>query len=60
MNMPLYTRVDPQLIRTDGTKGQIEAQPLRTEYSANYSNYIPAAGSVDFENIYLCFSISNE
>jgi hypothetical protein len=52
MNMPLYTRIDPQLIRSDGTKGQIEAQPLRTEYSANYSNYIPAAGSVDFENIY--------
>ena len=52
MNMPLYTRIDPQLVRKDGTKGQIEAQPLRTEYSANYSNYIPAAGSVDFENIY--------
>jgi len=52
MNMPLYTRIDPQLVRSDGTKGQINAQPLRTEYSANYSNYIPAAGSVDFENIY--------
>ncbi len=52
MNMPLYTRIDPQLIRSDGTKGQIEGQPLRTEYSANYSNYIPAAGSIDFENIY--------
>jgi hypothetical protein len=52
MNMPLYTRVDPQLVRTDGTKGQINAQPLRTEFSANYSNYTPAAGSIDFENIY--------
>jgi len=52
MNMPLYTRIDPQLVRSDGTKGQIDAQPLRTEYSANYSNYIPAAGSIDFENIY--------
>ncbi len=52
MNMPLYTRIDPQLVRTDGTKGQINAQPLRTEFSANYSNYTPAAGSIDFENIY--------
>lgn len=52
MNMPLYTRIDPQLVRTDGTKGQINTQPLRTEYSANYSNYTPAAGSIDFENIY--------
>jgi hypothetical protein len=52
MNMPLYTRIDPQLVRSDGTKGQINAQPLRTELSANYSNYTPAAGSIDFENIY--------
>lgn len=52
MNMPLYTRIDPQLVRTDGTKGQINTQPLRSEYSANYSNYTPAAGSIDFENIY--------
>jgi hypothetical protein len=52
MNMPLYTRIDPQLVRSDGTKGQINAQPIRNELSANYSNYIPAAGSIDFENIY--------
>jgi hypothetical protein len=52
MNMPLYTRIDPQLVRSDGTKGQINAQPLRNELSANYSNYTPAAGSIDFENIY--------
>lgn len=52
MNMPLYTRIDPQLVRSDGTKGQINAQPLRTDLSANYSNYIAPAGSIDFENIY--------
>jgi hypothetical protein len=52
MNMPLYSRIDPQLVRSDGTKGQINAQPLRTEWSANYSQYIPPAGSIDFEDIY--------
>ena len=50
--MPLYSRIDPQLVRSDGTKGQINAQPLRTEWSANYSQYIPPEGSIDFEDIY--------
>jgi len=52
VNMPLYSRIDPQLVRSDGTKGQINAQPLRTEWSANYSQYIPPEGSIDFEDIY--------
>jgi hypothetical protein len=52
VNMPLYSRIDPQLVRSDGTRGQINAQPLRTEWSANYSSYIPSAGSIDFEDIY--------
>jgi hypothetical protein len=52
VNMPLYSRIDPQLVRSDGTKGQINAQPLRTEWSANYSQYIAPEGSIDFEDIY--------
>jgi hypothetical protein len=52
MNMPLYTRIDPQLVRSDGTKGQINSQPLRNDLSANYSNYIAPKGSIDFEDIY--------
>jgi hypothetical protein len=52
MGMPIYSRIDPQLVRSDGTKGQINAQPLRTEWSANYSQYIPPEGSIDFEDIY--------
>lgn len=52
VNMPLYSRIDPQLVRSDGTKGQINAQPLRTEWSANYSQYIAPSSSVDFEDIY--------
>jgi hypothetical protein len=52
INMPLYSRIDPQLVRSDGTPGQINAQPLRTEWSANYSQYIPEKGSIDFEDIY--------
>jgi hypothetical protein len=52
MGMPLYSRIDPQLVRSDGTRGQINAQPLRTEWSANYSQYIPPEGSIDFEDIY--------
>ena len=51
-DMPLYTRIDPQLVRSDGTQGQINAQPLRTEWSANYSNYVAPEGSVNFEDIY--------
>jgi hypothetical protein len=52
MNMPLYSRIDPQLVRSDGTPGQINSQPLRTELSANYSQYVAPAGSIDFEDIY--------
>jgi hypothetical protein len=52
VNMPLYSRIDPQLVRSDGTSGQINSQPLRTEWSANYSNYIAPEGSVNFEDIY--------
>jgi hypothetical protein len=49
---PLYTRIDPQLVREDGTDGQKEMNPLRTDWSANYSSWNPAPGTINFENIY--------
>ena len=52
MSMPLYSSIDPQLIRTDGTPGQQASQPIRTDWSAEYSNFQPPAGSVNFEDIY--------
>ena len=52
MNVPLYTRIDPQLVRTDGTPGQLASQPTRTNWSAEYSSFKPAPGSINFEDIY--------
>lgn len=49
---PLYTRVDPQLVRDDGTQGQMYEQPERGPWSAKYSNWSPPAGSINFEDIY--------
>ena len=49
---PLYSAVDPQLIRTDGTPGQKAMQPTRSDWSAEYSNFQAPAGSVNFEDIY--------
>jgi hypothetical protein len=49
---PLYTRIDPQLIRTEGTPGQLERNPTRTNWSSEYSNWQPAPGTVNFEDIY--------
>jgi hypothetical protein len=49
---PLYTRIDPQLVREDGTPGQIAINPIRTDWSAKYSDYEPPAGSINFEDIY--------
>lgn len=49
---PLYSRIDPQLVRTDGTPGQQATQPIRTDWSAEYSNFQAPAGSVNFEDIY--------
>jgi hypothetical protein len=50
--MPLYSRVDPQLVRTDGTPGQRSTQPTRTDWSAEYSNFQAPPGSINFEDIY--------
>lgn len=52
MDYPLYSRVDPQLIRTDGTPGQQASQPTRTNWSAEYSNFQAPPGSINFEDIY--------
>ena len=52
MSMPLYSRVDPQLVRTDGTVGQQARQPTRSNWSSEYSNFQPAPGSINFEDIY--------
>jgi hypothetical protein len=49
---PLMTRIDPQLIRDDGTPGQISMNPVRTDWSAKYSDYEAPAGSINFEDIY--------
>jgi hypothetical protein len=51
-NYPLMTRIDPQLIRDDGTPGQIAMNPVRTDWSAKYSDYEAPAGSINFEDIY--------
>jgi len=50
--MPLYSRVDPQLIRTNGTQGQQASQPTRSDWSAEYSNFQAPPGSINFEDIY--------
>ena len=52
MAYPLYSRVDPQLIRTEGTSGQLERNPTRTNWSSEYSNWQAAPGTVNFEDIY--------
>ncbi len=49
---PVMTRIDPQLIRDDGTPGQLSINPVRTEWSAKYSDFEAPAGSINFEDIY--------
>ena len=49
---PVFTRVDPQLVREDGTPGQKSQNPRRGAWSAKYSNIDPPAGSINFEDIY--------
>ena len=52
LKTPLYSRIDPQLVRKDGTPGQQAQQPTRTDYSAEYSNFQAPQGSINFEDIY--------
>lgn len=49
---PMISRVDPQLVRKDGTPGQLDRNPVRTNWSEEYSNFQPAPGSINFEDIY--------
>ena len=49
---PLYTSVDPQLIREDGVPARLAEQPVRNEWSAKYSSFNPPPGSINFEDIY--------
>jgi len=49
---PLYTRIDPQLIREDGVPARLLEQPTRNEWTAKYSSFTPAPGSINYEDIY--------
>ena len=49
-NVPLYTRIDPQLIR-DAPPGRAEELPPRGPWSETYSDFVPA-GSTDISQIY--------
>jgi hypothetical protein len=49
---PIYTRIDPQLIREDGVPARLLEQPVRGDWSAQYSSWDAAPGSVNYEDIY--------
>lgn len=49
---PIYTRIDPQLIRNDGVPARLLEQPVRGDWSAEYSSWQPPEGSVNYEDIY--------
>ena len=49
---PMISRIDPQLIRKEGTPGQLARNPVRTNWSEEYSNFQAAPGSINFEDIY--------
>ena len=51
-NYPLMTRIDPQLVRDDGTPAQIQMNPVRSDWSAKYSDYEAPQGSINFEDVY--------
>jgi hypothetical protein len=52
MAYPLFSRVDPQLVRKDGTPGMRDKNPVRTNWSAEYSDFQAPEGSINFEDIY--------
>jgi len=49
---PIYTRIDPQLIRDEGVPARIAEQPIRSDWSAKYSSWEAAPGSINIEDIY--------
>jgi hypothetical protein len=52
LTYPIYTRVDPQLIRDQGVPARLLEQPVRGNWSDKYSNWEAAPGSVNYEDIY--------
>jgi hypothetical protein len=50
--LPIYTRVDPQLIRDQGVPARLLEQPVRNDWSSNYSSWEAAPGSFNYEDIY--------
>lgn len=50
---PLFHSIDPQLVRERGlSKERMETMPRRTKWSAKYSGFDAADGTVNFEDIY--------
>lgn len=50
---PLFHRIDPQLIRAQGIAPERrEELPYRNEWSARYSGFDAAPGTVNFEDVY--------
>ncbi|MDD4931402.1 MAG: hypothetical protein PHG66_04655 [Candidatus Colwellbacteria bacterium] len=50
---PLFHRIDPQLIRAQGISPERrEELPYRNEWSARYSGFDAAPGTVNFEDVY--------
>jgi hypothetical protein len=52
LTYPIYTRVDPQLIRDEGVPSRLIEQPVRGDWSARYSSWEAAPGSINYEDIY--------
>ncbi len=52
MAYPVYSRIDPQLVRENGTKGQLANNPERTNWSDEYSSWKAPPGTINFEDIY--------
>lgn len=50
---PLYSRIDPQLIRDDGPPQLLRDTPVKREnWSSKVSSYDPMPGSIDYNDIY--------
>jgi hypothetical protein len=52
LTYPIYTRIDPQLIRDHGMPARLLEQPVRSNWSDKYSSWEAAPGSVNIDNIY--------
>jgi hypothetical protein len=52
LTYPIYTRIDPQLIRDQGVPARLLEQPVRSNWSDKYSSWDAAPGSYNYEDIY--------